>query len=213
MVTPPARCHRPGIFPEPTARAALPYVLCLGLALPGCSRDARAVRLPALQADEEVYRITCAEGIELCRKKALEVCRADYEVLESTGAPVEPKRMSSAPGPSTTGPRYQRKGWQGDMVVACRTGATGAARAARAENANAPTEERSRPALAADQVCVPGATLECLGPAACRGAQACLTSGRGYGACDCGTQGGSTLAPPAQSPVPHGAPDAVQKQP
>jgi hypothetical protein len=36
------------------------------------------------------------------------------------------------------------------------------------------------------KACVPGATQECLGPGACKGAQACRDDGSGYSACDCG---------------------------
>lgn len=36
------------------------------------------------------------------------------------------------------------------------------------------------------EVCVPGDTRLCVGPGACRGAQACLQDRRGWSACDCG---------------------------
>jgi hypothetical protein len=46
-------------------------------------------------------------------------------------------------------------------------------------------------------VCVPGTTMECIGPGACRGGQSCNAEGTGYGTCDCGTGGvdGSDDAP------------------
>lgn|GEM_PF-888820 len=34
--------------------------------------------------------------------------------------------------------------------------------------------------------CVPNETKACLGPGACKGAQACRADGAGYTACDCG---------------------------
>ncbi len=37
-------------------------------------------------------------------------------------------------------------------------------------------------------LCVPGSTQECVGPGGCRGGQACLSDGSGFGACDCGGQ-------------------------
>jgi hypothetical protein len=218
MQTPPARCRQPDTFPEFAAGAALAcgvcLTICLGTLLVGCSRDARAVRLPALQANDELYRVTCGGAIELCRQEALEACHGDYEVLESTGAPVEPARITTAPGPSSTGPRYQRKGWQGSIVVACRTAATDAPRLAQPRSAAQPAhEERSAPELGPGQMCVPGTTQECLGPAACRGAQACLADARGYGACDCGSAGGSTPAAPGETPPGSGPSDASQQQP
>jgi hypothetical protein len=38
----------------------------------------------------------------------------------------------------------------------------------------------------AQSVCVPGATVACLGPGRCQGAQVCNADGTGYGECDCG---------------------------
>ena len=41
-------------------------------------------------------------------------------------------------------------------------------------------------------VCAPGATQACIGPAACKGGQVCLSSGAMWGVCDCGTGGMSS---------------------
>jgi hypothetical protein len=175
-------------------------MLAVCLALSACSRDARAVRLQALQADEELYRISCGAAIEVCREEAREVCHGDYEVLESVGAAVEPERITTAPGPRTVGPRYQRTGWLGHMVVSCGTRASPGSSLARPAAPPTLPERPDSPAIQRnpDLLCVPGATQECLGPGACRGAQACLMDGRGYGACDCGS-GASVGA----SEVPH----------
>lgn len=181
---------------SPDPRHALALLSLSGALLAGalaCSRDARSVRLPALSPGDEIYRISCERSITACREEAAEVCGPRYEVLESAGAPVEPVRVSSAPGPSSTGPRYQRKKWVGHMVIACgRSGApalstqpgTGAAPSARA-----PAPER---------LCVPGVTQECLGPGACRGAQACASDGNGYGPCDCGNASTAEQSSPAR---------------
>jgi len=176
--------------PEPTRRGAiwLGCLLSAALAAGGCSRDARAVRLPATTPGDEIYRITCEDEIDECRAEAREVCAGAYEELEATGAPVEPRRVTSAPGPSSTGPRYQRKKWIGQMVIACGTGAPRAA--AGGEDGSPPISVvPAAPATRAsgpERLCVPGVTQECLGPAACRGAQACLPDGNGFGPCDCG---------------------------
>jgi hypothetical protein len=171
-------------------RALALLVLGAGLALAGCSRSAHAVRLPALSPNDEIYRISCEDSISPCREEADEVCGGRYDVLESSGAPVEPERVSSAPGPASTGPRYQRKKWVGQLVVACGHSATPAA---ASPPAAAEVERAAAPAPGPDRLCVPGATQECLGPGACRGAQACLSDGNGYGPCDCGKT--STHAP------------------
>lgn len=165
-------------------------VLCL---LGACSSGARSVRLPALSPSDEIYRISCEDSIQACRDEASEVCGGRYEVLESTGAPIQPPRVTSAPGPRSTGPRYQRLKWVGRMVIAC--GRATAPPTAGVGSAPGPeTHATTEPALAPDRLCIPGATQECLGPGACRGAQACLADGNGYGPCDCGNA--STRAQP-----------------
>ena len=178
-------------------RAALPLLSALCL-LGACSSGARSVRLPALSPGDEIYRISCEDSIAACRDEANEVCGGRYEVLESTGAPIQPPRVTSAPGPASTGPRYQRLKWVGQMVIACGH----AAPPPTAGGAGTPepgSPATTAPALAPDRLCIPGATQECLGPGACRGAQACLADGNGYGPCDCGNastraQSGSTRA-------------------
>jgi hypothetical protein len=151
----------------------------------------------------------------VCREEAREVCHGDYEVLESVGAAVEPQRITSAPGPRTVGPRYQRTGWLGQMVVSCGTRADPdrslagpAAPPPRPTNPVPPP-----PQLEPDQLCVPGATQECLGPGACRGAQACLMDGRGYGVCDCGSGAGASGAAPGIAPLQRGADAGVPGAP
>jgi len=178
---------RSAIFPELMTAFLRPrsdtrlWPLLAALLLCACSRSAKAVRLPS-DADAEIYRITCGESIEVCREKAAELCKARYEILESVGAPISPPRVSSAPGPRSTGSRYQQPDWAGRIVVACVPSASATLTPAAA----APPQTRAAPAPDG-RVCIPGATQECLGPAACRGAQACLVDGSGYGACDCGS--------------------------
>ena len=164
-----------------------------------CSREAHAVRLPASTPNAELYRVSCEDSISACRDEAREVCAGPYDVLETTGASIEPPRVTSAPGPSSTGPRYQRKKWVGQMVVACGRVPAGALTRDGARN-GAPTPA---PSPAPDRVCIPGATQECLGPGACRGAQACSADGQGYEPCDCGN-----TSVPAPSHTPRASGDA-----
>lgn len=49
--------------------------------------------------------------------------------------------------------------------------------------------------------CSVGQTRECVGPGACKGGQACLPDGKGFGTCDCGPS-----APPPPAPAPAAAP-------
>jgi hypothetical protein len=154
-----------------------------------CSRGARAVRLPSPEADAFIYQIDCHTNIESCRKKAAELCPTGYDLLKSAGAPIEPARVDTEPGPRSTGSRYQRPDWVGQIVVACENADSGTSGPRRAQPDD--TAPRAAPARAErmpdpDQVCVPGVTQLCLGAGACRGAQPCLADGRGYGVCDCG---------------------------
>jgi hypothetical protein len=173
--------------PSP-ARRRTAGLLGLGLLGPGllanCAREARAVRLPATDPSAEIYSISCRAAIHHCREKATEICDGEYQVLQSTGTNIEPPRVSSAPGPRSTASRYQRADWVGELIVAC--GGHDPSVAAPLQPAAPPPAEPVR-TLAPDQLCVPGITQLCLGAAACRGAQACLADGRGYGPCDCGT--------------------------
>lgn len=165
---------------------------CAWLPLAGCTREARAVRLPSDHPNAEVYSITCRDAIHGCRDKAAELCGGEYQILQSAGAPIEPPRVSSAPGPRSTASRYQRADWVGELVVAC----GGELGAVPAEPAPPPrAAEPLAPELAPGQLCIPGITQLCLGPAACRGAQACLADGRGYGPCDCGTPQAADAGP------------------
>jgi hypothetical protein len=171
--------------------AVLRLVLPLGIAAlsAACSSGARAVRLPALSPGDEIYRISCEDSIQACRAEAAEVCAGKYDVLETAGAPVVPPRVTSAPGPASTGPKYQRAKWIGQMIVACGAApASGTVAASEAARTNPPPGAGLQ-LVPPDRLCIPGVTQECLGPGACRGAQACLSDGNGYGACDCGSAG------------------------
>jgi hypothetical protein len=201
MQTPFPSAPRSAIFPERCRLLpALSIALSGAASVWACSGSAQAVRLQALQADEEIYRITCEKSIEPCREKALEMCEGVYQVLETSGAPIAPPRITTAPGPASTGPRYARPKWVGRLVIAC-----GDVKPGAAPNVSGPpvTDDADAPGagpatLTPGQACIPGATQECLGAGACRGAQACLMDGRGYGPCDCGT---ATL-PPARELAP-----------
>jgi hypothetical protein len=68
------------------------------------------------------------------------------------------------------------------------------------------------------RACVPGATQACLGPGACKGAQACREDGTGFEPCDCGTAteaapGPAASASAAAGPVASGAPAAAVSAP
>lgn len=200
MWNPALRCvPRSAISPEPWSAALLVLLVS------ACSRNAHSVRLQAASPSDEIYRISCERDIQACRDEASDVCAGRYEVLESTGAPVEPQRVSSEPGPRTTGPRYQRPKWIGTLVVACGGGASSGLASVDEPAAPSPVlAPAAAPSPAPGRLCIPGVTQECLGPAACRGAQACLPDGDGYGPCDCGPPSHSVASEPV--PADAGAP-------
>lgn len=171
----------------------------------GCSREARAVRV-AHEGRSEVYRISCAKDIQPCRDKAESLCGGRYETLEASGAPIEPPRITSAPGPRSTGSRYQRPEWVGTLVVACTSSEGEPMSTAAREREDESAPEPAPPVLPPGMLCIPGATQLCLGAGACRGAQACLPDGRGYGPCDCGRAEPSRGAEPSATPSDAGAP-------
>lgn len=170
--------------------------------LGSCSGSARAVRVPVPPGAAEVYRITCGKRIGACRDKAAEVCGGQYAILESAGASIEPERVSSAPGPRSTGPRYQRPKWVGHMMVSCGSSTQGTQSPERLP----PVAVTPRPP--AGGICVPGETRECLGPGACRGAQACLPDALGFGRCDCGERKPVEATKPPRIDAGAGLPDA-----
>jgi hypothetical protein len=54
----------------------------------------------------------------------------------------------------------------------------------------------------AARACTPGETRECVGPAACRGGQACVADGSAFGPCQCGSVAPVPAAAPAAAPAP-----------
>lgn len=83
-----------------------------------------------------------------------------------------------------------------------------------ARPAHEPKEDRkaAKEAPPPPPVCVPGATQECVGPGACRGAQACLPNHSGYTACDCGTTP-SSVPPTATGDADAGTPPSAAPRP
>lgn len=183
--------------------------LALGVSVSSaCSSGVNAVQMQPSRPGALQYRVECAKNVSRCRDKAAEVCGGEYEILQSSGRAVEPERITTAPGPVSTGPNFAPPEWQGELIVEC---GRRHAQAREPVSGEQPAPIASATATATPsapgpgQVCVPGVTQLCLGPAACRGAQACLADGKGFGACDCGSA--SNESPAAAGSAPSG-PDA-----
>jgi hypothetical protein len=190
--------------------AALAFGAAAGSA---CSSGVNAVQMQPSRPGALQFRVECAKNVSRCRDKALEVCGGEYEILQSSGRAVEPERITTAPGPVSTGPNFAPPTWQGELIVEC---GRRHAEPQQPVSGEPPAPAASAPieasvALGPGQVCVPGVTQLCLGPAACRGAQSCLADGKGFGACDCGNasstspaaSGSALSAPDAGAPAPN----------
>lgn len=166
-----------------------------------CSGGVNAVQMQPSRPGAVQYRVECAKNVSRCRDKAAEVCGGEYEVLQSSGRAVEPERITTAPGPVSTGPNFAPPSWQGELIVECGRRPAQARQPVSGEPPVVPATAATAPSTAiaprAGQMCVPGVTQLCLGPAACRGAQACLAHGQGFGACDCGSASSASSASPA----------------
>jgi hypothetical protein len=189
-------------------RSAGPIVAALALGVgSACSSGVNAVQVQPSRPGALQYRVECAKNVSRCRDKASEVCGGEYEILQSSGRAVEPERVTTAPGPVSTGPNFAPPAWRGELIVEC---GRRHAQAREPVSGEQPAPAVSSPpapprAPGPGQVCVPGVTQLCLGPAACRGAQACLADGKGFGRCDCGD---ASSPSPASAGSVFGAPDA-----
>jgi hypothetical protein len=170
--------------------ATITLLFAVSLGAYACSGNVKAVALRPAEAGPPQYRITCAKNISHCRDKAYEVCAGEFEVLQSSGHQVDPERITTAPGPTSTGPNFPAQTWAGELIVECghhgpHSASSGAETIGAAPAASAAPAPSPAP-LPPGYLCLPGSTQVCLGAAACRGAQACLADGQGFGPCDCG---------------------------
>lgn len=192
--------------------------LVLGCLTASCATAAHGFRLNP-EEEPEQYRVTCKKRFYYCELQAQELCEGDYTELGRLSNLPEVPLVKDA-DVSSTGPSKGVQSWQGELTVQCgrvlpnlplvRQDAAPAAPAVVPPPA-APAVQAPAPS----RVCIPGATQQCFGPGACKGAQSCLESGQGYGTCDCGS-GFTVAAPPdaAETPSsPAAAPPLVSTPP
>jgi hypothetical protein len=150
----------------------------------------------------DTWRVQCKSSMATCAAKADEVCsdrgyvvingRSEKQIYGPEGQQVADERgelivrCGTEPTDSTpdAGNAHQLGGWR----LQPRPGGQPSEQAAPS-----PKGPPGR------EACTPGETQMCVGPAACRGGQACRSDGSGFEPCDCGTSG---------TPTPKGAPDA-----
>lgn len=183
--------------------------LVLGGMTASCATAAHGFRLNP-EEEPEQYRVTCKKRFYYCELQARELCDGEYTELQRLSNLPELPLVKDA-DVSSTGPSTGVQYWQGELTVQCgrllpnlplvRQDAPSTMPAVAPAPVPAPVDTP-----ASSRVCIPGATQQCFGPGACKGAQACLESGQGYGSCDCGP--GFTVAPSPGAAAPSSSPEA-----
>lgn len=177
--------------------------LLVGSVSLGCATAAHGFRINPEQEPEQ-YRVSCKKRFYYCELEAEELCEGEYTELGRLSNLPELPLVKDA-DVSSTGPGVGVQYWVGELTVQCGRELPNLPLVRQDVSPGAQTLVTPAPAALAPvslppavaRVCVPGATQECLGPGACKGAQACLEAGQGYGPCDCGT------GPSSPSPAPN----------
>lgn len=160
-----------------TSASRLLPIAAVALSLVACGSWLRAT---VEHHDDGTFTITCRDSLPRCLERAEETCHGSrYEVLNAVDT-----HDYYGPGDVT----LQTETRTSTALVRC--GPHG-----RPLFTNAAPKPAPPPP---PRACVPGSTQPCVGPGACRGGQACVADGSGFGTCVC--------APPL-------APDAGSVQP
>lgn len=163
------------------------WSLSLSLALCLCACGAPEVQSQRLK--DGSWQVQCELPMDECIRKSQDKCpNLRYRILEGTSE----TRLRDAPP-------FERAYHTSRLRLSCSS--DGAEALITFGGKPAPvTPEVASPATASKPpVCTQGQTRECVGPAACKGGQACLADGSGFSACDCGA---SVPPTPAPEPLP-----------
>jgi hypothetical protein len=125
------------------------------------------------------FTITCELSMDECIRRAQDSCKNQrYRILEGTSE----TRLRDAPP-------FERAYHTSRLHLVCTDDGANVLLSLDSGKPQIPTAER---------VCAVGETRACIGAGACKGGQACLADGTGFGSCDCGPTG----VPPAAEPAP-----------
>lgn len=140
----------------------------------------------------DTWRVQCKSSMATCAAKADELC-SDRGYIITSGRSY--KQIYGPEGQQVADER-------GELVVHCGTAPTDRKPDAGDEGQpggwRLPSRPSGQPAEKAapdpsgrpgQRACTPGETQMCVGPAACRGGQACRSDGSGFEPCDCGSTG------------------------
>jgi hypothetical protein len=181
----------------PGVRAALRGLVWLSLPLlVACGPS----KVQSQKLKDGSWSFTCELAMDECIRRVQDRCPAQrYRILEGTAE----TRLRDAPP-------FQRAYHTSRLHLVCND--AGADVLLSIDSSSERDGSASAAAAKSSKACTAGQTRECVGPAACKGGQACLADGSGYGACDCGPapQDAAAAAPPP-TPVPPSptAPDST----
>jgi hypothetical protein len=141
------------------------------------------------------YAFQCELAMDECVRRAQGQCKNQrFRILEGTSE----TRLRDAPP-------FERASHTSRLRLMCTDDGESALLELDSESAD-------KPQLAAG--CATGQTRVCVGPGACRGGQACLPDGSGFGNCDCaGPSPSITPKPFSTSSSPAAAPASPAKAP
>ncbi|HEX3775806.1 MAG TPA: hypothetical protein VHV51_15145 [Polyangiaceae bacterium] len=150
--------------------------------------------VPSARQPDGSWQLKCGNALDRCVQRANEICEnRGYVVL---GGMNKRSLYGAADGISQTEVR------EAELSIACAdrkgefpkvllSNTLAPPPATTVVLAAPPPAAPTKPATA----CTPGATQQCVGPAACAGGQSCLPDGSGFSACDCGNATSKSAAP------------------
>lgn len=131
-------------------------------------------------------KVTCELSMDECVRRAQDLCTNQrYRIIDGASE----TRLRDAPP-------FERAYHTSRLHFECTD--DGGKALISLDSKPAPPTETKPPAA---RSCATGETRVCVGAAACKGGQACLADGSGFGPCDCGPE-----TPVAPSPTPAAAP-------
>jgi hypothetical protein len=156
--------------------------------LVGCG----AAEVQSQRLKDGSLQVTCELAMDECIRRVQDQCKNQrYRIIEGTSE----TRLRDAPP-------FEKAYHTSRLHLRCTDDG--------AEVLLSLDKPKAEPSPGAAAVCTAGETRACVGTAACKGGQACLPDGKGFGPCDCGP--GPSPAPPPAAPeaVPASTPaDAV----
>lgn len=160
-----------------------------------------ASKVQSQKLQDGSWSFTCELAMDECIRRVQERCPAKrYRILEGTAE----TRLRDAPP-------FERAYHTSRLHIVCND--AGADVLLSVDGSGEPKRSSSDAGAKSSKACTTGQTRECVGAAACKGGQACLPDGSGYGACDCGPALPSPAsAEPQPAPVPS-APDGASEPP